>query len=445
MLTAAARTHVGRVRSGNEDALVCRPAEGLFAVIDGMGGEAAGEVAAAIAAESLGAVPGTRRHSGAAVLTAALRAARARILAEAARDANLARMGAVATAVRVDDDGRHVTVAHVGDTRAYRVDRAGVSQLTRDHVAEANGPGKKPAVARDLGRADLPEPWVDTTRAAVHPGDLLVLCTDGLYDPVSAEELTAELTQLWSSAAPVDEAANRLVGLALARGGPDNVTVVVIRIGRFRRRGRMRRLGAPAAIALLGLVGAMALVAGFWRSRHLPPIPDEIRHSKTVTEPALLVLPSGAHTRVAAGQTLTLRGVTVSADGWTVNLGDGATLDLRLSAVTIEGPLTVAMGNGAHLVLEDARLSAGTVVITGFGSARCADSLLRSETGNWTVDPAVALEVDGCRIGARGDPETRLLAPPAAGDAPSGAPAGDAPPAAPAGDAPPAAEAAPAP
>ena len=409
MLTAAARTHVGRVRSGNEDALVCRPGEGLFAVIDGMGGEAAGEVAAAIAAESLAAVPGTRRHSGGAVLTAALRAARARILAEAARDPTLARMGAVATAVRVDDDGRHVTVAHVGDTRAYRVDRTGVTQLTRDHVADANGPGKKPAVARDLGRADLPEPWVDTARAAVSPGDLLVLCTDGLYDPVSAEELTTELTQIWSSTTAVDEAANRLVGLALARGGPDNVTVVVIRIGRFRRRGRIRRLGVPAAIALLGLVGAMALVAGFWRSRHLPPIPDEIRRTKTVTDPALLVLPSGAQTRVAAGQTLTLRGVTVSADGWTVNLAEGATLDLRLAAVTIEGPLTVTMGAGAHVSFEDARLSAGTVVITGSGSARCADSVLRSDTGDWTVDPAVVLEVEGCRIGTRAEPETRLL------------------------------------
>lgn len=422
MLTAAARTHVGRVRAGNEDALVCRPAEGLFAVVDGMGGEAAGEVAAAIAADTLASVPNTRRQSGEALLAAAFRTARSRILAEAARDPNHAKMGAVATAIRLDDDGRGLCIAHAGDTRAYRIDRAGVTQLTHDHVAETGAPGKKSAVTRDLGRSDLPEAWVDSLRVPVQRGDLVVLCTDGLYDPVSQAELATELTQLWSSKTSADEAANRLVGLALARGGPDNVTVVVIRIDRFRRRGgTMRRLGVPAAAAILGLMAALALVAGLWRDRNLPKIPTLVTRTTTVTEPALIVLDAPAPTEIRAGRALTLRGVRVSADTWTLTVGDGARLDLNLAAVVVEGALTIHLGTGASVVLDGARVSAGTLSVTGPGSVTCTDSLLRTEGGGWTPDPTITFTADGCRIGARADPDSQLFgaAPPATPAAPA--------------------------
>lgn len=439
MLTAAARTHTGRVRANNEDALVCRPAEGLFAVVDGMGGEAAGEVAAAITAEALAAVPNQRRQAGEALLGAAFRAARGRILAESARTPAHANLGAVATAVRLEDDGRHVTVAHVGDTRAYRVDRHGITQLTHDHVGAPSAPGKKAAVSRDLGRADLPEPWLDTVRVAVQPGDLLVLCTDGLYDPIKQEELAEELTRLWSGKVAVEEAANKLVGLALARGGPDNVTVVVVRVARWRRRGGVRRLGAPAAVGLFALVGALALGAGLWRNRHLPPLPDEVRRSTHVSEPELIVLPGVAHTRVAARQTLQLRGVLVSAEAWTIDLADGAILDLSLAAISLEGPLTVNLGPGAHVSLHDARVGATTITLSGGGSVSCRDSFLRTTAGDWTVDPGLVLDLRGCRAGTRTAPDTVLLGP--AADAPAAGAADPAPTADPAGPTPAAPEA----
>jgi len=379
MLSAGARTHVGRVRSNNEDALVWRADEGLFAVVDGMGGEAAGEVAAAIAVECLGAVPNTRRTAGEALLVEAMRNARARILAESARDPARAHLGAVASAIRFEDDGRHIALAHVGDTRVYRVNRHGVTQLTHDHVAAAAAGARKAAVARDLGRADLPEPWVDTARVPVEPGELLVLCSDGLYDPVPQEELAAELLRLWEAKADGDAAAARLVGLALARGGPDNVTVVAVRVGRWRRGRGRARLGVAATLALLAGLGALALAVGVGtRPRSEGVLPEQLSRPLELSAPVLVTLPDGAATRVEAGGTLDTRGVTLVGTTWTVDLAPGTSARLRLSAVELTGALTVTLGEGARLELAGARVRAGSILVRGEGSFTCTDSLFAS-------------------------------------------------------------------
>jgi protein phosphatase len=168
-IEAAARTHAGRVRTTNEDAWVSRPAAGLFAVVDGMGGEACGEVAAAIAVQALAEVPDLPGLAGETILAQAFTAARERILAAADEDPEKEGMGAVATAVRFDDGGGELSVAHVGDSRAYLVGVAGVRVLTHDHLAEGR-PGTKRQVARDLGRRDLRGEWVETSRVRVAAG-----------------------------------------------------------------------------------------------------------------------------------------------------------------------------------------------------------------------------------------------------------------------------------
>lgn len=237
-LEAVARSHPGLVRSRNEDRWVCEPARGLFAVIDGMGGEAAGEVAAGLVEQGLLAwepVGGPLRE--------ALHRAGEAIWTRAAAEPALRGMGAVATAVRVE--GQSLQVAHVGDTRAYLARGRGVQQLTRDHttaaaerdrlgLTDAEGralPGQH-RVTRDLGGQHHPDPsWIDAAGAPFEPGDILLLCSDGLHDLVTDDEILAHLKAARAEGRRLDALASALIDLALDRGGRDNVTVVCVRAG----------------------------------------------------------------------------------------------------------------------------------------------------------------------------------------------------------------------
>jgi protein phosphatase len=355
-LDAAARTHAGRVRPQNEDAYVCRPERGLFAVVDGMGGEEAGEVAAAIAVDVLAGVPGEPGLAGETILARALHAARERILGEA--DAEQRGMGAVATALRLDDDGRTVAVAHVGDTRAYLVNGAGLRRLTTDHVGDA-GEGK-PAVARDLGRRDMPEPWVETARARVEPGDLLLLCTDGLTDVVDAGTLAGELSAARRDGAAPADLASRLVGLALAGGGPDNVTVVVVRVGRFSRG--KPAIWAPLVVVAAALLSIAGLVAFLARPPALPGLRPVVSDTLELSPPELAIT---AGTRTAVGGTLVVRGAEVVGSDWTVDVG-GA-LRLERCVLALDG-LDVHVEAGASAVIRDCRVEKGRVRLTGRGT-----------------------------------------------------------------------------
>ena len=130
-LQAAGASDTGRVRTGNEDAFICDPGRGIFAVIDGVGGHAGGEVAAAIARREL--ELRLRRETGTIEdrLREAVASANASILAEAVRVPELTRMACVLTAAVLSGD--RVVAAHVGDTRLYTLGRRGLRKLTRDH------------------------------------------------------------------------------------------------------------------------------------------------------------------------------------------------------------------------------------------------------------------------------------------------------------------------
>lgn len=423
MLNAAARTHAGRVRPQNEDALVCRPEQGLFAVVDGMGGEAAGEVAAAIAAAAIAAVPDERRRPSETVLVEALRRAREQILAEQRARPEHGSMGAVATALRFEDDGRTVGVAHVGDTRLYLVSEGRARQLTEDHLAA--GVGKRP-VARDLGRRELPDPWVATGRYRVRRGDLLVLCTDGLYDPVGDDALAGELVRHWQERTDADAVAAKLVALALARGGPDNVTVVAVRVGPFRR-GRSRRLGLLTSLGLFAvLLGLAAGVAAYRRGSGAETLPARVTGVRELARVDRYALAPGAALEVAPGAALTLRGAALDGVDWTVRLGEGAVLTLDRSVVTLRSGWTVELGPGAELFVRDTRLEAGAVTVRADPSARLRlqDVGLRVDAG-WPP-PGVVLEAERVH-----DLAAPPVAPPA-GAAPDAAPPAGAAPDAPA-------------
>jgi protein phosphatase len=244
-LTVASRTHVGCVRKNNEDSLGVVLGEAtargsLLVVADGMGGAAAGEVASGIAVKSVEERYLDPAIDGKAcdVLRDALAIANGAIYDRATKHPELHGMGTTCTAVVVL--GQQVCFAHVGDSRAYLFVGDRFRQLTTDHSLAAEyerqgGVGGAPARARNVLTRCLgvrPDVRIDVSEQPVPlPVDSsLVLCSDGLTNMVG----DGEIHQLVSMHGP-ESACQRLVQLALERGAPDNVTVVVARVSSAER------------------------------------------------------------------------------------------------------------------------------------------------------------------------------------------------------------------
>ena len=231
-LSAAARTHTGTVRADNQDAFLCAMDTGLFAVIDGMGGQKGGRRAAELTRDALLAesepVKGLARAN-----ETVYRAARA--------DGELRGMGCVASAVQVDHG--LARIAHVGDTRVYLAGSAGCEQLTADHTRAASEQerlglshrgardlGGRNEVTRDIGgKPHKGLDWIDRLAVPLEQGSLLLLCSDGLYHALGADDLFARLRTAQRDATPPARLVDELVALALERGAADNVTAVVVR------------------------------------------------------------------------------------------------------------------------------------------------------------------------------------------------------------------------
>jgi serine/threonine protein phosphatase PrpC len=216
------RSEVGHVRQRNEDAFLVEPDAGIFAVLDGMGGHPAGDVASATAVRRLAEV--LVQHGGAdgsgpagddgSGLLAALNEAHSAVREEAAKDEARAGMGTTVVVAAVREGA--AWVGHVGDSRAYLLAADGaLRQVTRDH-----GAGGYLAQALGLDRGIAP----DVTQVSLGDGDALMLCTDGLTNMVEDRDIESILR---ATPAPQD-ASDALVAAALDAGGVDNVTVVVI-------------------------------------------------------------------------------------------------------------------------------------------------------------------------------------------------------------------------
>jgi len=247
-LTAAGQTHPGQRRPLNEDAwrVASQSDTGklwsqrgrLFAVADGMGGHAAGEVASQLAVETLMARYYADDENDTAPpavrLEQAILAANSAVHEQATATDSQAGMGTTLVAAVVRDNW--LTVANVGDSRAYLVRNGVARQLTRDHswVAQQVAAGVlneqearehiyRNVVTRCLGHR--PDIQVDLFAQPLRAGDVVLLCSDGLSNQVSDAEIADALTSLSPK-----QAAERLIALANERGGPDNVTAVVFKL-----------------------------------------------------------------------------------------------------------------------------------------------------------------------------------------------------------------------
>ena len=241
-IDSAGCTHVGR-RAHNEDAWTSRADLGLFVVADGVGGHEGGEVASRYVVEAFSGLcerlardpeatwPHRRRsdlsHEEDLLLNCTRLAQR---LVRSHRQGALREMGSTVVALALGS--RSAAVAHVGDSRLYRLREGHLEALTRDHslIEELRQAGAEP-----IARADSPYGHIITRalgteqaeptvrRLELHEGDVYLLCSDGLYEPLGPQRLAA-----WLAQGEAADMARRLVEEAYVAGGRDNITAVVV-------------------------------------------------------------------------------------------------------------------------------------------------------------------------------------------------------------------------
>lgn len=260
-----ARSDVGCVRPHNEDSyLVQSP---LFCVCDGMGGHAAGEVASSIAVETIAKT--APQSADAARLAAAVEAANAAVIEAALNGLGKPGMGCTATCAYIENDT--LAIAHVGDSRAYLLHEGTLIRVTRDHsyveelvdageitADEARVHPNRSVITRALGSD--PAMYADHFTLHIEKGDRLILCSDGLSSMIPDSDIENIAAQSSTAQICVDN----LVDAALAAGGHDNVTVVVVDLvddGVMREAKRVRRRNVTIGV-VLGLI--IVLGAAIW-------------------------------------------------------------------------------------------------------------------------------------------------------------------------------------
>lgn len=232
-------SHQGRVRTSNEDSYAANAKNRIFVVADGMGGHAAGEIASQIAASTVEELVASRQYSSDQLedtLRAAAQEANSRIYETQRKRTEFAGMGSTLTILSFRD--KMYYIAHVGDSRAYMLRQGSLEQLTRDHSLvwhlfesgvlrkeELSAHPQKNLITRSIG--PHPQVEVDLERGEAHEGDIYLLCSDGLTDVLTDDNIREILSENQRSAQQLGEA---LVNAANKGGGPDNITVVVVRL-----------------------------------------------------------------------------------------------------------------------------------------------------------------------------------------------------------------------
>lgn len=248
-IRGAARTDTGKVRTVNEDTYGFFPAIAFYVVADGMGGHAGGEVASALAVETMQVsleetkdddlTPVLDMHGQPTVdgsrLLIALEKANAAVLSTSQEHSHLSGMGTTVAAVLFDQQGTEANICHVGDSRVYRIRNKCIELLTEDHslFQQLVREGKLKPEERDMfpqrhillqavGTSPKIRPTIRVEKP--EPGDIFLLCSDGVHGVVREQEMLDVVLQH----ADIEQACQALVTLTNDRGGPDNETVVLL-------------------------------------------------------------------------------------------------------------------------------------------------------------------------------------------------------------------------
>jgi protein phosphatase len=246
-IEVAGQSDLGCVRANNEDNFGYDWRYGIYVVCDGMGGAAAGEVASKIAVDSV--LTYCRRVAKTSlpalnVLAGAIHLANQQIRSAAAQNPEHRGMGSTIVALLVED--RTCSVAHVGDSRIYRLRQGTIQQLTNDHslvmehvrrglitAEQAQSSDLQNIILRALGTEETAEP--DLTGFAAEPGDILLLATDGLTRHLSDERIL----EIAGHAPSCKAACTRLIDAAKQGGGQDNITCLMVRFAEKSRLGKV--------------------------------------------------------------------------------------------------------------------------------------------------------------------------------------------------------------
>jgi serine/threonine-protein phosphatase Stp1 len=235
LFQSAGRTDVGLKRKLNEDSILENPEAGFWVVADGMGGHEAGEVASAMVVEELGKIArDVHAQNCVEVTVATLKDVNRRLIELARQDASPSTIGSTAVALVIRDGTYHCFWA--GDSRAYLVRKRKITQITRDHslvqdlmsaglVSEEEAKTHPDAnvITRAIGAS--PSVEIDTVSGEVHANDTFLLATDGLTRCVEDSEILVELTTR-----NPHQAIARMSDMVLARGAPDNFSIIAIRV-----------------------------------------------------------------------------------------------------------------------------------------------------------------------------------------------------------------------
>ncbi len=234
-MAAAAGTDRGRRRKRNEDCFVVLEEHNLFVVADGMGGHAGGEIASRLAADTIAEAFRTGNFKGepyanvprrGSELALAIQMANRAIFDRAKNETALTGMGTTVVAARFSPNKQRVYIGHVGDSRAYRLRSGELQQITTDHTMGASG--VTGPLASHLLRAVgiLPAVKIDLLIGRPRPEDIYLFCSDGLTKMVPNDQIREALV----GEKNLDKAVEKLVELANARGGRDNITVVLVQV-----------------------------------------------------------------------------------------------------------------------------------------------------------------------------------------------------------------------
>lgn len=234
MLEAFGLSDPGCVRNNNEDCYLVSPKSGLYVVADGMGGAQAGEHASKLAVDTLDEVIGKANHGGGETLAQAFQEANNRVISAAAKDANLEGMGT--TLVAALESGPEVLIASVGDSRAYAYQGNELIVITEDQTW-VHEVGRRLGIDEGSLRTHpmrhvltmaigvSPDLRVHSYALKLQPGDQILLSSDGLHGVVESNVIAEAL----AGNGNLESKCRRLIEAAKRAGGPDNITVVLLR------------------------------------------------------------------------------------------------------------------------------------------------------------------------------------------------------------------------
>jgi serine/threonine protein phosphatase PrpC len=382
-ILTAALSDPGRERENNEDRVLCDPERGIYAVIDGVGGESGGEIAAQTALEILQARLSRRTTDAARLVREAIALANKQIWERAQANPALAGMACVLTVAVVDGD--QATIGHVGDSRLYLLRPGEIRKITKDHSpigsredvgeiseSEAMSHPRRNEIFRDVGSAPHEpdeEGFIDVTRIVFPPDAALLLCSDGLSDLVTSGTI---LSTAEAHAGDPRQAVAELIAAANAAGGKDNISVVLVEGERYAAG--VKAAGSPSATTTSTRLDLR-------RSQHASRSEMGRLWAAFASRPAFLVygLVLGACGVAALGQSGLLPGGSRGTGGDVVRVGvsDGGTGTITealakarpgqmIEVAPGEYRETVQLRSGIDLV---SRVPRGAVILPPAGSA----------------------------------------------------------------------------